>query len=1120
MICETNEHCSPLMINKMNIDQLLDEFVAAMQPEVRYQEMLDILKEKPTSKPTELPTDQGTIPTTIIIPTTIQQLPNEKLLCGLFDTGGSTTLINRRVLPSGLQLKGNAPTFKATTAAGEVTMTEQVTLQNVLLPEFSRSFQLDAVQAYVFDAPQSQYDVIFGRDILQQMKLDVSYENNTMTWMEQTISLKSPSYWKDMYNLLLHFDTDDVKDQYLAEILPSKYDKVDINEVMKQQSHLQPSQQYDLKNVLSKHTDILFNGKLGKYPKRKVHLELKRDAKPFHSNPYAVPHLHQQLFKDELDRLEQIGVLAKTGGSEWAAGTFIIPKKDGRVRWVTDFRRLNQNLVRKKYPLPRIQDILTRRNGYKYFTKIDISMQYYTFELDEESSHLCVISTPFGPYRYLRLPMGVTIAPDVSQEIMESMFRDLREHVEIYIDDIGVFTNTWEEHIQILEKVLQRLEDNGMTVNPLKCEWAVKETDWLGYWLTPTGLKPWSKKIKSILALKPPTTTKQLRSFIGAVTFYRDMWPHRSHILAPLTELTGGSTFTWTDKQQQAFDAIKAMIAKDTLLQYPDHNLPFNIFTDASDLQLGSVIMQNDRPVAYFSKKLNKAQQNYTTMEKELLSIVETLHEYRTMLFGAHIDIFTDHKNLTHEKLTSQKILRWRLYIEDYGPTFHYIKGSDNILADALSRLPFDETIVKYGRDFSSAGETLDTCIEQDDQFLFDVFLHHPNEDAIPNPLNYQRILQYQQQDEALVQHYQDDERFIMVNPINNIHIIAFQAEADAMPKIVIPHGLLLETVIWYHLTLHHPGMTRLYETITTFFYNPQLKSTIADVTKRCDTCQRNEQQHRGYGKLPPKVATFEPWSNVAVDLIGPWKVESNNIVTNFSALTIIDTDTNLAEACIILQKTSDYIANKFENTWIARYPCPLRCIHDNGGEFIGEPFQRMLRRHNIIDVPTTIKNPQSNAICERMHQTISDMLRTRLYQDRPRNQNELDLMIENALASSIYALRSTIHSTLKMTPGSLAFNYDMLLNVPLQAQVDTIVARRQMIINANNNRENRKRYEYQYHNNDQILIRNDADAKMDSKFRGPFRITHVHDNGTVTIQMRPNVSQRINIRRIKPYFS
>jgi RNase H-like domain found in reverse transcriptase/Reverse transcriptase (RNA-dependent DNA polymerase) len=241
-------------------------------------------------------------------------------------------------------------------------------------------------------------------------------------------------------------------------------------------------------------------------------------------------------------------------------------------------------------------------------------MQYFTFELDADIQKLCVISTPFGLYKYKRLPMGVKQSYDIAQEVMENLFRDL-DNIEVYIDDIGCFSSSFSTYTNTLDIILTQLEQNGFTVNPSKCEWVVQETDWLGYWLTPTGLKPWSKMIKAITAMQAPVNIKQVCSFIGAVTYYQDMWLCRSLILAPLTDLTGKGTFNWTPVHQKAFDAMKALMVEDVLLCYPDHNLPFQIHTDASDYQLGSVILQQNIPVAFYSHKPSSTQQNYTTIE-------------------------------------------------------------------------------------------------------------------------------------------------------------------------------------------------------------------------------------------------------------------------------------------------------------------------------------------------------------------------------------------------------------------------------------------------------------------------------------------------------------------------
>ena len=552
---------------------------------------------------------------------------------------------------------------------------------------------------------------------------------------------------------------------------------------------------------------------------------------------------------------------------------------------------------------------------------------------------------------------------------MEHVLQGIMD-ANVYIDDIGCFGKSWAQHLQVLEQAMTHLQDNGFSVNPRKCEWAVEETDFLGYWLTPTGLKPWRKTIHAILQLQHPRMVKDLRSFVGAVTYYRTMFPKRAHIVAPLTALTSqkSGTVTWSAECQHTFETIKAILSSDMLLRYPNHNKPFHVYTDASDLQLGAVIFQDKQPVAFYSRKLNAAQCNCTTMEEELLSVVETLKEFCTMLFGCRdLHVWTDHKNLTSTTLNSQRVLYWRLFLEDFHPTFHYILGDHNSLVDALSCLltlgrQDPDVVIALSPVETMLRSKLDQASQAFDPFptpspeapsavfsgysmamvnpsLIDCFVNLPPLgdvpvplSDVPVPLSFEACAAAQVQDATLQQKLvTDSARYVQNQLPPNTNVICYLSQPNAPWKICIPDSELDEIIQWHHMHLGHPGIKCTSNMITLHYYHPCLSARCEDLISRCDACQRNKPALRRYGELPPCYASNTAWQEVAIDLNGPWTFTVHGASYTFRALTMIDTVTNYCELIRIDNKSAAHVGQKFENGWLSQYPRPQSCIYDQG---------------------------------------------------------------------------------------------------------------------------------------------------------------------------------------------
>ncbi len=547
---------------------------------------------------------------------------------------------------------------------------------------------------------------------------------------------------------------------------------------------------------------------------------------------------------------------------------------------------------------------------------------------------------------------------------------------------------------------------------------------------------------------------------------------------------------------------MKRIMARENILAYPNFYKPFEIHTDASLTQLGACISQEGRPIAFYSRKLNPAQTRYTTTERELLSIVETFKEFRNILLGQQIIVHTDHENLTYKNFNSDRVMRWRLFIEEYSPDLRYVKGEHNVVADALSRLellqaPLDEAHFT-------------------DELRSELYCYAMEEISKDDfPLSYRVLGQHQAKDKQMLKALQKE--------TTSYHLKSFHGGGKHRDlicykdKIVVPTSLQKRMIEWYHTFLCHPGINRTEETIGQHFWWPKMRDQITRSVATCENCQRNKRRHKKYGHLPPKEAEAEPWDKLCIDLIGPYKIRRKGKQKDLvcRCVTMIDPATGWFEIKQYDDKRSITVANIAEQEWFTRYPWPTQITFDRGSEFIGHDFQDMIRDdYGIKGKPITVRNPQANAIVERIHQVIGNMIRTFELQG---NYLDEDDPWQGILSAVAFAVRATYHTTLQKTPGQLVFGRDMILNVQHTANWEYIRGRKQKLIDKNNQRENAKRIPHTYHVGDLVMLRKGTENKYEQPYSGPHSILQVNTNGTVRLQQGA-VTDTVNIRRIEPH--
>jgi len=428
-------------------------------------------------------------------------------------------------------------------------------------------------------------------------------------------------------------------------------------------------------------------------------INTRADAAPVNVRPYRLPERHKLEVNRQITEMLQSEII-RTSISQWNAPLLVVPKKadaSGKIklRVVVDFRKLNNITIGDSFPLPNITEILDQLGSAKYFTTLDLASGYHQIPMAEQDKGKTAFSTPYGHYEFNRMPFGLKNAPATFQRLMNSVLTGMQGlKCLVYLDDIVIYGSSLEDHNKRLEEVLQRLRENKLKLQPDKCEFLRKETVYLGHIISENGISPDPSKLVAIKDFPEPKRVKDIQSFIGLAGYYRKFIENFSKIAKPLTRLTKKTEkFIWTADQQDAFNKLKEKLTTAPVLRYPDFTQEFIVTTDASAYALGAVLSQgtvgDDRPIAYASRVLTRAEQNYSTTEKELLAIVWAVKHFRPYVYGTKFKVVTDHKPLIwlfSVNDPGSRLIRWRLKLEEYDYEIIHKAGRANANADALSR--------------------------------------------------------------------------------------------------------------------------------------------------------------------------------------------------------------------------------------------------------------------------------------------------------------------------------------------------------------------------------------------------------------------------------------------------
>ncbi|XP_039450654.1 uncharacterized protein K02A2.6-like [Culex pipiens pallens] len=732
----------------------------------------------------------------------------------------------------------------------------------------------------------------------------------------------------------------------------------------------------DVAELKSRFADV-FSDRAGVCKKTQVHLDLKPDAKPVFRQKRPVAYSMEAIVEDELQRLQDLGIITPVTYADWAAPIVVVRKPDRSIRICADYSTgLNNALEPNSHPLPLPEDIFARMANCTIFANIDLSDAYLQVEVDEESRKLLVINTHKGLFQYNRLSLGIKNAPGAFQKIMDTMLCGLPRTCP-YLDDIIVGGRTRQELKQNLQQVFQRLQEYGFTVKLSKCRFFMNQVKYLGQLLDAEGIRPDPEKIAAVVNMPALHDVSSLRSYLGAINYYGKFIKEMRRFRQPLDDLLRkGAKFVWSADCQRSFDRFKEILQSPLLLTHYNPRLDIVVSADASNVGIGARIAHRfpdgtEKAIYHASRSLTPAEKNYSQIEKEALALVYAVTKFHRMIYGRNFLLQTDHKPLLSifgskqgiPAYTANRLQRWALTMLLYDFHIEHIATDHFGHADILSRLI--NAHVKPDEDFVIASIELErsicSIVSQSLGFL---------------PVTYKVIAAETEGDETLqkVKHYVIHGWPENKKAVEGAEIQQFFARREALSiahkclmygeRIIIPKKL--QKRVLQQLHKGHPGIERSRSLARNYVYWPNIDDHISNLIKACNECA-------AVAKTDTKTALSSwpiperPWQRLHVDYAGP--------VDGTYFLVLVDALSKWPEVVptrrITTEKTLAILRNIF-----SRFGMPEVLVSDNGRQFCSEHFERYCDVNGIMHLKTAPYHPQSNGQAERFVDTFKRTLK------------------------------------------------------------------------------------------------------------------------------------------------